>query len=149
MSKAPTMQEVHGLVPHHGEMCLLERIIEWDEEHIRLCTSSHRNAANPLKQSGRLRAVHLCEYGAQAMAVHGALKARAHEAIAEPGMLVSLRAVTFNRDYIEDLTQELIVEARCLQATPASLQYQFSVTHAAEVIAAGRAAVVLGKGGND
>jgi predicted hotdog family 3-hydroxylacyl-ACP dehydratase len=126
-------------------MCLLERILEWDDERIRLAASSHRSTTHPLKDNGKLRAVHLCEYGAQAMAVHGALKARAHGGAAEPGMLVSLRAVTFHRDYIDDLPHDLHVEARCLQATPSSLQYQFRVTHDDELIAEGRAAVVLGK----
>ena len=124
---------------------MLERIVEWDDQRIRLTASSHRSRTHPLRFLNRLRAIHLCEYGAQAMAVHGALKARAHGSAAQPGMLVSLRAVTFHRDYIEDLPQDLVVEAQCLQATAMSLQYQFRITHDDELIAEGRAAVVLGK----
>jgi predicted hotdog family 3-hydroxylacyl-ACP dehydratase len=144
MMQKPEMMQVADLIPHQAEMCLLERILEWDNERIRLAASSHRSPAHPLKGDGRLRAVHLCEYGAQAMAVHGALKARAHGGTPKPGMLVSLRAVTFHRDYIDDLPHDLHVEAQCLQATAASLQYQFRITHDGELIAEGRAAVVLG-----
>lgn len=145
MTEKPEPVQLADLIPHQAEMCLLERILEWDDQRIRLAASSHRSATHPLKDHGRLRAVHLCEYGAQAMAVHGALKARAHGGAAEPGMLVSLRAVTFHRDYIEDLPHDLHVEALCLQATASSLQYQFRITHDDDLIAEGRAAVVLAK----
>ncbi len=145
MMKEPEMMTVADLIPHQAEMCLLERILEWDNERIRLAASSHRSPTHPLRDDGRLRAVHLCEYGAQAMAVHGALKARAHGGTPEPGMLVSLRAVTFHRDFIEDLPNDLHVEAQCLQASSSSLQYEFRITHDDELIAEGRAAVVLGK----
>jgi predicted hotdog family 3-hydroxylacyl-ACP dehydratase len=144
MMHKPETMPVADLIPHQANMCLLERILEWDDERIRLAASSHRSPAHPLRDDGRLRAVHLCEYGAQAMAVHGALKARAHGGKPEPGVLVSLRAVTFHRDFIDDLPHDLHVEAHCLQATAASLQYQFRITHGDELIAEGRAAVVLG-----
>jgi predicted hotdog family 3-hydroxylacyl-ACP dehydratase len=124
-------------------MCLLERVVEWNEEGLRLATSTHRSSDNPLRRDGRLRSIHLCEYGAQAMAVHGALKSQAHGAQAQPGMLVSLRAVSFTRDFVEDLPNELIVEARCLQASESSLQYSFRIMHEDELLAEGRAAVVL------
>lgn len=75
------------------------------------------------------------------MAVHGALKAAPERA--PPGMLVSLRSVTFARDYIDDLTDALRVEAVCLQAGESSQQYSFKITHAAEIVAEGRAAVLL------
>jgi predicted hotdog family 3-hydroxylacyl-ACP dehydratase len=132
------------LIPHQYEMCLLERVLHWDEQLIRLATDTHRSLSHPLRNEGRLRSLHLCEYGAQAMAVHGALKARANGAMSPPGMLVSLRAVNFARDYIEDLPGELIIEARCLQASASTLQYQFLVTHRDELLAEGRAAVMLG-----
>jgi predicted hotdog family 3-hydroxylacyl-ACP dehydratase len=145
MMEKPEMIAVADLIPHQAEMCLLERIIEWDDQRIRLATGSHRSPTHPLNDGGRLRAVHLCEYGAQAMAVHGALKARAHGGTPKPGMLVSLRAVTFHRDFIDDLPNDLQVDAQCLLATGSSLQYQFRITHDDELIAEGRAAVVLGK----
>ena len=132
-----------SLIPHQGLMCLLERVVDWDEQSIRLATATHRSADNPLRANGRLRAVHLCEYGAQAMAVHGALKAQAAGGRAPPGMLVSLRAVSFDCDYIEALPGELRIEARCLHADDSSQQYAFSVSHAGATLASGRAAVVL------
>ena len=68
-------EDVAALIPHQGGMCLWEHIVEWDDTRVVLETGSHRLLDNPLRANGKLRAVHLCEYGAQAMAVHGALKA--------------------------------------------------------------------------
>ena len=75
------------------------------------------------------------------MAVHGAL--RAAPGRARPGMLVSLRSLTFACDYIDDLAGELRVEAVCLQSAESSQQYSFKITHADQVVAEGRAAVLL------
>ena len=142
-AKQSISSPISSLIPHNGSMCLLERIVEWDDGSIVLESGTHRLATNPLRLEGRLRAVHLCEYGAQAMAVHGALRAQAAGRSAAPGMLVSLRSVTLTRDHIEDLPDFLEVRAQCLQASATSLQYSFSVRHAGELLAEGRAAVVL------
>ena len=122
-------------------MCLLDRIISWDEWRVVLETDTHRSPTNPLRVAGKLRAIHLCEYGAQAMAVHGAL--RAGTTTAADGMLVSLRSVVFARDWIHDLPASLRVEAECLHNEASSLQYSFRVTHRDELLAEGRAAVML------
>ena len=133
--------DIAALIQHQGGMCLLEDVIEWDVTHIVLTTDTHRSLDNPLRVDDKLRAVHLCEYGAQAMAVHGALKASPNHA--PPGMLVSLRSVTFAREYIHDLAGLLRVEAVCLQATESSQQYSFRITHDDQIVAEGRAAVLL------
>ena len=137
------VREVAALIPHQGTMCLLERVLEWDARRIVLATATHRFENNPLRAHGRLRALHLCEYGAQAMAVHGGLLARAAGSRAQPGMLVSLRDVRLHRDYIEELPGEIEVEARRLLETASSWQYAFVVRHGSTLLAEGRAAVML------
>ena len=134
--------DIARLIPHQGAMCLLERVLEWDREHIVLATSTHRSRVNPLRSGGRLRALTLCEYAAQAMAVHGALVARAEGAQARPGMLVSLREVELARSHIEDLPGELRVAAVRLLAASSSWQYAFAVHHGADLLAGGRAAII-------
>ena len=124
-------------------MCLLERVLEWNDATITLETDTHRSPENPLRSNGRLHAVHLCEYGAQAMAVHGALRAQAQERVAAAGMLVSLRAVSFHCDAFDNLPGSLRVEATCLQSSASSQQYAFRIFHADSLLAEGRAAVVL------
>src|SRR5512147_1834707 len=111
---------IAALIPHQGAMCLLDRVIEWDKDRIVLATSSHRAPDNPLRLDGRLRAVNLCEYGAQAMAVHGGLSAQADGKTARPGFLVSLRDVKLNVDFIDSLDGEILIGAQRLLESPGS-----------------------------
>lgn len=137
---------IAALIPHQGAMCLLDRVIEWDKDRVVLATSTHRAPDNPLRLDGRLRAVHLCEYGAQAMAVHGALLARARGAeTALPGMLVSLREVVLAVEYLP-ANGRLDVHAQCLYADGAGAQYAFRAELAGRLLASGRAAVIHPQG---
>jgi len=95
-----------------------------------------------LRLDGRLRAVHLCEYGAQAMAVHGGLSAQAEGKTARPGFLVSLRDVKLLVDFVDQLDGELVVSAQRLLESAGSWQYSFEVTHAGQTLASGRAAIM-------
>ncbi len=131
------------LIPHQGGMCLLDSVVDWTETSIHACSDSHRRADNPLRSDGILRALHLCEYGAQAMAVHGGLLARAAGTTAAPGFLVSLRGVDLHVARIDDLTGPLDVHAERLLGGEGSWQYAFRVEHAGAVLASGRAAVIV------
>jgi len=136
-------ERIASLVPHAGRMCLLERVIRWDEDSITAATATHRDPDNPLAHGGRLRAIHLCEYGAQATAVHGGLIARARGGRARPGLLVSLREVVLGCDFVHECGGELIVEARRLHASDSAWQYEFRIEHAGKRLAQGRATVSL------
>lgn len=137
---------VASLLPHAGKMCLLERVLYWDDLTVTLSTATHRDPANPLRRDGRLRAIHLCEYGAQAMAVHGGLRALARGARARPALLVSLRDVSLDCDDVHDLEGELVVTARCVHESPWAWQYDFHASHGTRLLAQGRATVSLASG---
>jgi predicted hotdog family 3-hydroxylacyl-ACP dehydratase len=137
---------IAALIPHQGAMCLLDRVVEWDKDRIVLATATHRSPSNPLRLDGRLRAIHLCEYGAQAMAVHGGLSAQADGRRAQPGFLVSLRDVRFHIDFIDQLEGDLRVTAQRLLDTGMSWQYSFAIDHSSTALATGRAAVVARNG---
>lgn len=130
------------LVPHQGRMCLWQRVVDWDAQCIRLQATDHADPAHPLHHAGRLHAVHLCEYGAQAMAVHGGLRAQLRGDRARPGLLVALRGVSLHRDRVDDLAGPLEGEASVLVEADTGWQYAFAIRHAGELIAEGRAAVI-------
>jgi predicted hotdog family 3-hydroxylacyl-ACP dehydratase len=132
-----------ALVPHQGDMCLWDDVVGFDASRIRLRAGNHRDPAHPLRSGGVLRAVHLCEYGAQAMAVHGGLLARQAGAGVRAGMLVALRAVELHCARIDDCPGALEGEAELLVEGDASQQYAFRIHHAGVLLAQGRAAVVL------
>ena len=131
------------LIPHAGTMCLLDAVLAWDERTIHAISAGHARADNPLRGPHGLHAVHLAEYGAQAMALHGALRARAAGVAAQrQGLLVSLREVRLNVEYVDRLDGHLDIHAECLHADERSAQYAFRVEHHGVPLADGRAAVV-------
>ncbi len=130
------------LIPHKGAMCLLDEVIDYSDNAIHARSDSHRKPDNPLRSHGKLRALHLCEYGAQAMAVHGGLIARAAGDIAAPGYLVSLRAIELTVDRVDDLSGSIDVYAERLLGGDGSWQYAFRIEHVGALIASGRAAVM-------
>ena len=136
--------DIAVLVPHQGAMCLWQEVVEHDANRVSLRTTSHRDPSNPLRSDGRLRALHLCEYGAQAMAVHGGLLGRASGTPVPAGMLVALRGVALHVARIDDLPGELEGEATLLANGADSQQYAFRILHAGTLLAEGRAAVMLG-----
>jgi len=133
---------IASLIPHQGAMCLIERVLEWDAGHVIAATRTHAWVTHPLASAGRLRAVHACEYGGQAAALHGGLAAQAAGQRATPGVVVALREVRFGCDYLEDLGGEIIVEARRLMASSRSWQYSFRLEHAGAELASGRITVM-------
>lgn len=134
---------IESLVPHAGAMCLWDEVVTWDAQRIVLRSNGHRDPTHPLRSGGQLRAVHLCEYGAQAMAVHGGLLARERGGVAPPGMLVALRGIALHRARIDDLPGPLECEAEALIAGDGAQQYRFALRHAGTLLAEGRAAVML------
>lgn len=138
--------DILALVPHAGAMCLWDEVVAWDAARIELRAGNHRDPSHPLRSGGRLHALHLCEYGAQAMAVHGGLRAREAGGAARPGLLVALRGVVLHVDRIDGLAGPLEGSAEQLADSPASQQYAFRIRHAGTLLAEGRAAVMLAAG---
>ncbi|WP_206862550.1 phosphotransferase [Lysobacter changpingensis] len=134
--------EILTLVPHQGAMCLWDEVVEFDARSIRLRAFNHRDAVHPLRHRDRLHAVHLGEYGAQAMAVHGGLLARVAGGGVKPGMLVALRDLVLHVSRIDDLPGALEAQAQCLMADASGSQYRFLITHDGTTLASGRAAVL-------
>jgi len=129
-------------IPHQGSMCLLDGVESWDEENIQCRATSHRAADNPLRAHGQLGAACGIEYAAQAMAVHGALLAPADSAAPRAGFLVSVRGVQINVARLDDIPQDLTVQASRIMSNENNILYQFSVSAAGRLLLEGRAAVV-------
>lgn len=129
-------------IPHQGDMCLLDSVVDWSENAISCRAVSHTDPANPLRAADRLGAATGIEYAAQAMAIHGALLAGQDDAPRQ-GYLTSVRSVTLHVDRLDDLSGPLEVQAERLSGDANNILYQFSVGHAGRCLLAGRAAVVL------
>jgi predicted hotdog family 3-hydroxylacyl-ACP dehydratase len=136
---------IRELIPHAGSMCLIDSVATWDEAQIECRASTHVDRDHPLRHQGRLGAVHLVEYAAQAAAIHGALLS-ARDTALEPGMLVALRDCEFLQDTVDQLPGPLTVNARRQLANSDGLIYQFEVSSGSQtVLARGRLSVMLAR----
>ena len=143
ITKLPTNRaEIAALIPHQGDMCLLECVESCDVSGIVCTTTTHRSARHPLQRNGVLAAIHLCEYGAQAMAVHGGLMAQTDGNIAKPGLLVALRDVKVAVASVDRSIEVLRVVATRISANDAAWQYEFTVGTPDTLLASGRAMVM-------
>ncbi len=131
-----------ALIPHQGNMCLLDAVLAWDAQSIHCQARTHRDPQHPLAVDGELAALNLIEYGAQAMAVHGGLLARAGGGVAAPGVLALVREVRFEVARIDDIEADLDVRAQRLVATESGWLYAFDVHVGPRLLAQGRVAVI-------
>ncbi|WP_017925790.1 hypothetical protein [Thioalkalivibrio sp. HL-Eb18] len=129
------------LLPHAGAMCLLETVVEWDEQAIRCRAISHRAPDNPLRNTTGLPALSALEYGAQAMAVHGALLADAGPP--KPGFLAAVRNLRVHRTVLDDLNVDLDITARSVMSDRNSSIYDLEVSADGEPVLSARATVIL------
>ena len=140
-------------IPHHGRMCLLDEVMEWDAGHIRCRSSTHRRPDHPLRSQNRLGAACGIEYAAQSMAVHGALAGGAPAGPdagpgagiirSEVGFLAGLRDVRLHVARLDDLHGDLIADAELIAGDHGSALYEFILTSEARRLLSGRATVVF------
>lgn len=128
-------------IPHAGRMCLLDGVLASSPEAIHCVASSQCAADNPLREGGRLGAACGIEYAAQAMAVHGALRAAA-DAAPRAGYLTSVREVSLNVPAL-DAYPRLDIHAECLSDGGNHQLYAFRLEAAGQVLVSGRASVML------
>jgi predicted hotdog family 3-hydroxylacyl-ACP dehydratase len=136
-------------IPHQGLMCLLDEVIEWSADRIRCRSATHRRADNALRAHGRLGIACGIEYAAQAMAVHGALRAAADAQssrampVSPPGMLTSVRSLTMHVDSLDDVAGDLYASATYMNGDSSMVLYEFSVDDSSRTLLEGRATIAF------
>jgi predicted hotdog family 3-hydroxylacyl-ACP dehydratase len=129
------------LIPHAGEMCLIDEILAWDAGFLKCRSTRFAAPSNPLRRAdGVLGMASGIEIAGQAMAAHGRLTAGV-DTPAVPGMLVSLRDVTCAAGPLQG--PELLIEVEQLMGDASGASYRFSITRAGEMLLGGRAIVVF------
>ena len=141
-------------LPHQGPMNLLAEIVSWDAQGLRARATSHRDAANPLRRGGELPIACGIEYGAQAVAAHGALASLlagihdngtppARSAASKPGFIGAVRSVAFHAARLDDVESPLDIHVRSLGGGAGGLLYEFRVSAAGRALVEGRVTIVL------
>jgi predicted hotdog family 3-hydroxylacyl-ACP dehydratase len=131
---------IERLVPHRGTMCLLEQVLEWDENTIVCRATSHRDPANPLRGGDGLAVIIGVEYAAQAVAVHGGL---CGEESSKAGYLAALRDVVCSVARLDGERGDLVVSATRVAAESGRLLYDFRLEGGGRELLRGRLSVVL------
>ena len=132
-----------GLLPHAGRSRLIRAVLAVDGERIVCEGVPPSDPDHPLRLDGRVWPAAAIEYGAQAMAVHGALADRAGGA-PRVGYLVAVRDVDFAVDALDAVDGPLRVAAERVLALGDQVSYAFEVGTAEGVpLARGRASVSL------
>ena len=133
---------IETLLPHAGRMRLIDRVVSYDEQTIVCESDSHRAADHPLAEAGVLSIVCGLEYGAQAMAIHGALLAAA-DARARHGYLVSASELRWSVVQLNVSAGPLVIEAVSEFRADNQVAYRFELRADSSTILTGRASVVL------
>jgi predicted hotdog family 3-hydroxylacyl-ACP dehydratase len=137
--------QIRELIPHSEKMCLLERVIDWNDQSIRCETSSHVDVNNPLRRHGHVSSICGIEYAAQAMALHAALCSDA-KATARHGYLASARDTRCVTAYLDEHDSPLAVSAELEFADGPRVIYSFSIESNGATLVTGRAAVMMNQG---
>ena len=99
----PNKIKLESLIPHQGEMNLLNEVLYYDDFSITCSASSHRAMNNPLRGPHGLHAIAGIEYAAQAAAVHGALRSSTKPQAKPLRVLGLVSQVQIHRRALHDL----------------------------------------------
>lgn len=128
------------MIPHDGSMCLLDSVVEWNEEKISCRSISQCDPDNPLLKDRLLPAISGVEFAAQAMAVHGALLQK-DEAPPASAYLAALRNVNLHCEYLHE-QPDLFLNCHRLGGDSNGFIYAFEVTNGTTLLLDGRATVI-------
>ncbi len=130
--------QIEQLIPHGGRMCLIEQIDSWDESCIQCSSNSHRQPDHPLRCNGSLSALHLLEYGAQCIAIHGGLLAGG----SKPGYLAAVKNAQFYVELLDNIQSELTIRASSEIQDRNGAIYQFTISAGQKILLEAHATVM-------
>jgi len=134
---------LNKLIPHGGKMCLLDKVVEWNNSTIHCETSSHLDSSNPLWRNEKLSSDTGIEYAAQAIAVHGSLISEAPLTSMQQSYLAAVRDVKFEVNWLHDIDHPLTIRAERLIGDQHGLIYRFSLHAMSRLLLEGRITVML------
>lgn len=143
---AMLMTAIETLLPHAGRMRLIDRVVSYDEQSIVCETNSHRAPDHPLAEAGVLSIICGLEYGAQAMAIHGALLADSGSpgARRRHGFLVAASDLQWSVARLDQCEAPLLIKAVSEFRSDNQVSYRFEISASSVAVFGGRASVLLG-----
>jgi predicted hotdog family 3-hydroxylacyl-ACP dehydratase len=131
---------IETLVPQRGDMCLLDKVLDWDESRI-ACSAAAPSPTHPLAREGVIHSVVACEYAAQAAAVHGGLLAPSDTAV--EGLLAKVTDVELLAMALPGDEGPLTVNAHVMSRLASGCLYSFDVQAAGVRLATGKVMIAF------
>ena len=138
-NKTLTQAQFSHLIPHAGSMMLIDQVDSWNNKQINCITRSHLASDNPLRLNNSLSIMHLIEYGAQTMAIHGGLLSGK----SSPGFLAAVRGAHFHIVTLDSITSSLHIEACAELKIENGAVYSFRITDAQDTLLLDARATVI------
>ncbi|WP_410473644.1 hypothetical protein [Guyparkeria sp. TX1] len=132
-------------LPHHGDVCQIERIVSADETRLIAETRAHQRDDNPLCVGGQLGAFAGVEMAGQAMALHLALQSN-DNAPAGEGMITRAKSLNPRVERLDELVGPLQITVTCEAHAGEMARYGFTLAHEGAVILEGGLSVWLTNG---
>ncbi len=141
-----SMPAIEMLLPHAGRMRLIDRVVSYDDQSIVCESDSHRAADHPLAEAGVLSILCGLEYGAQAMAIHGALLASGGSSGARTrhGLLVAASDLQWTVERLDRCAAPLVIKVVSEFRSGNQIAYRFEISASSAYVMQGRASVLLG-----
>lgn len=135
--------KIINMLPHGNTMCLLDGVLNYDENTI-TCISHHwQQSNNPLLNNHETMGVSiLAEYGAQAAGIHSAIQQKAAGDI-KAAYVGAIKQFKFYTSTITKKSTYLKIQASCHLTNERSASYDFSVSDENNILAQGRLLLAL------
>ena len=141
------MPSIETLLPHAGRMRLIDRVVSYDEQTLFARVIRIAQPDHPLAEAGVLSIICGLEYGAQAMAIHGALLAsggspRSARVTATWSQRPTLR---WTVERLDQCAAPLVITAISEFRSDNQVAYRFEISASEhDSVLGGRASVLLG-----
>lgn len=135
--------QLRSMLPHAGQMCLLEQVARWHETEIECIALSHLDLTNPLRFDSKLPAHAGIEYCAQAIAIHGYLTSGGGQGSPKRGYLAVVLGTHWNIDRLDRCIGPLQVIATKQVTLQQGVSYAFAIKHQGHDLLTGQAIVAL------
>lgn len=120
------MISIEKLLPHSGNMVLIDEIKTHSETNIVCMTKSHQLKTNPLRTPRGLPISAGLEYGSQAIAIHAAIN-RKHDNAPKQARIIALKNAQWNQNWLHTVKSEITIQAVIKTKLETLAQYSFSI----------------------
>ncbi len=135
-----TKSDIAALIPHGDAMCVVDRVLNWDDKTLVAETEAHLQPEHPLYETHG-SSVLLVEYAAQAAAVHAALN-HAGLGAQRPAYLGAMKNIKMHVPKLSEDLGVLTMNVTCVLSDNNGAIYELNVVAGQHHVIEGRLVLV-------